>query len=426
MNVITLHVLSTCQSADFGLQRLAAPALEPDARVMVFEGLPPQSAPIHPTLAPVVLQGDLDGHRVYAEQVPDGVLLSEITPPASLISCIGLSVLEAVLALLDAGLLHGRIHRDRVIIGTEGEVVLFGRGRIGGSPDHDMEGAAQLLAELGMTIERDADIRAVYSNQRVAADPTDRQALASLVRKGRPEPEVASHVHLRVGPTPDSLDEVQPNLGPDEATGPGLLDRWAIASTDGEEYTAELTGSIGETTSPLTLTLWTALAAPSEHVPATDRFEGVAGEASRGLRALLVAEAPDSLPGLGGSSVTPFLMEVDPDTDNDFEDSDDTHPDVTDEDGDTAIYDTRDRELQEAIRKSDARTRIKELQAQVDDAEKRAYEAELRAEAAEREARQSPSPPPPAGSFPRTEWIMGAVLIGLIGLVAWLAWLAFT
>lgn len=421
MNVVTLHVLRSQHSADFGLLRLAAPALEPEARLVVFEGLPPAPVSPSPHLAPVVLQGDLDGHRVYAEQLFEGVLLSEIEPPPSLAAWIGSGLLAGLRALHQAGVIHGRVAGDRVQLGTDGSIVLFGRGRVGGSPAHDRLGAQEVLADLGMTMDPETDLESLHTRLRATSDPSDGQALAALVQAALPPVTVQSHAHVQIGPTPDSLDEVQPDLGPDESTSPGLLDRWAVTTHhDTDEHTAELTGSASGSSSPLTLTLWTALAAPPEHPPPADRFDAIQGEPSRGLRALLVAEPPDSLPGLASGRVQPFLLGMEEQSITDSgEDGFTEELTPADDDGDTAIYDLRERELLEAIRKADARTRIADLEARVSDAERRAIEAERRARAAEEAVGASRNPG--LGAFLRVEVF---VAVAIVVLMVWLAWRA--
>ena len=128
MNVVTLHVLKDRPSADFGMVRVAAPALDPDARVVVFDGLPPDPIPTSPHVAPVVLQGDVDGHRVYAERVPVGLGLHELELPPSMAPWIGAGLLAALAHLRQLGEL--RVQEDR--------------HRLAGAHVHALEGKERL------------------------------------------------------------------------------------------------------------------------------------------------------------------------------------------------------------------------------------------------------------------------------------------
>ena len=135
-------------------------------------------------------------------------------------------------------------------------------------------------------------------------------------------------------------------------------------------------------------------AGPAPRPP--DRFRAVDGEPSRGLRALLLEEPPDSLPTLLGGEVGAFLLseETDPTgvallpVDYALTDPEVT-PALHDEDGDTAIYNVHEERLREALRKADTRSALAELEARVRAAEKRAREADERARSADQRARRA-------------------------------------
>jgi len=251
---------------------------------------------------------------------------------------------------------------------------------------------------------------------------------------------------MHIGPTPDSLDEVVPDFGPDAARGTGLLDRWAVTTSGGQaEHTDELTGSVASSTSPLVLTLWTALAAPPEHTPPADRFQKVAGQPSRGIRALLVQEPPDSLPAMIGGAIQPFLMEMPEHTSEPTPITvEATDPEYTfsgDDDPATAVYHLRDLEVKSVIQEADQRTTLADLRARISEAERRAQQAERRARAAEAEVqrlanqpapimpivrqtpqpfnRPIPAPPPVPPEPPRTvpTWLRPEVVIVVLLLV---------
>ncbi|MFK7929454.1 MAG: hypothetical protein AB8H79_14760, partial [Myxococcota bacterium] len=264
MNVVTLHVLSSGPSADFGLVRLAAPALEPQARVILFDGLPPPPLPEAAGVARVVLQGDVDNHRAYAEQVPQGVTAKHLQVPLEVRHWVAYHLITALESLHEHGHAHGLVSPDRVLLGVDGSVTLFGRGRVGGSSEHDLSAAFGMLSKMGLDLPQSSlhRLKRTLAGQMAAEDA---DLLAALVESHLPEQTIVDQVYMHIGPTPDSLDEVVPDFGPDSADGTGLLDRWAVTTSGGQvEHTDELTGSAASSTSPLVLTLWTALAAPPE------------------------------------------------------------------------------------------------------------------------------------------------------------------
>lgn len=428
MNVVTLHILHAEPSADFGLLRLATPALDPEARVVLWEGLPPSPPIEDPCLAPVVLQGDVGGQRVYAEQVPTMVRLADVDISPGIAGWVGQQLVSALLALHGAGRVHGSVDAHRVFLGTEGQVVLAGSGRQGGSEAHDLGALVQLLHGLGLPITPSLSVREIA--RQLPLDTPDASLLGQRVRaRIGHRPPVIGQVYVQVGPSPDSLDEVVPDLGPDGTDGEGLLDRWSVRTSSSGELTYDPTGATERTdagagaSSPLALTLWTRLAAPPEHTPPRDRFEGVMGEASRGLRALLLEEAPDSLPALLGGDVGPFLLDPSESSEDDLESVTDNFdleitpgldPDM-DEDGDTAVYTLHEELLARAVRKADAQTALADLEARITEAEQRAEQAERRARLAEERAHA------PHGTdqaywrvFTKPEVLIAIVLAGLL------------
>ena len=313
LNVVILHVFHTEPSHDFGDLQLGAPALSPEERVAVWRGLPPKPVE-HEGIAPVVLAGDIDGHWAYAERVPDGVRMSAEALPDELRRFVVAKVLDAVVALHAAGQVHGAVGPDRVILGRDGEVVLFGRGRRGGIPSMDSASAMSMLAEDGEEQTLPGD-DAVDAAARLAADcrDDDPERLAEWVRAhlGGP-PSGVDQVLLSVGALPDDgMDEVVPDLGP-EMDGHGILDRWSVTTASGlMEATDEVTHGDGSGNKALATSLWTRLAAPRQHEPPDGRFAHLDGTASRGLRALLADEAPEPLPVPLSGELRTFVVERD-------------------------------------------------------------------------------------------------------------------
>ncbi|MFT7520084.1 MAG: hypothetical protein ACI9MC_002228, partial [Kiritimatiellia bacterium] len=226
MNVITLHVLHSEPSNDFGELRIAAPGLDRDARLAVWEGLPPPHMADQAEIAPVVFQGDLLGHRAYAERMPRGLRLTDLRLPSTLLPAVALAVYRALSALHRAGQIHGHLTRDRVVLGDDGGVVIIGRGRRGGTARLDMEDYLELFAELGLHLERET-----LEIELTSRDGShDAEALGTLVNeRADSHPPVLEQLVLHVGPSADdSLDEVVPYLGPEYSDEVGLLDRWAV------------------------------------------------------------------------------------------------------------------------------------------------------------------------------------------------------
>jgi hypothetical protein len=289
VNIVIFHVLRREPAADFGVWRLAKPGLSPDERVVVWEGLPPAAVADHPSLAPVVLSGDLDGQQVYAEKVPMGVRLSERSLPLELLSYVTVQVLDAVSVLHANKQTHGNVSPHHVMLGTEGEVVLFGRARRGGMAAIDFVAAISLMTSSSdETLPGENAIQAsIELGRRVGKD--DKARLGEWVKAQLADGEVLEQVVISVGGA-ESADEVVPYLGPDtppEGSG-GILDHWTTESTP------EVTADGGTQQQRLEISLWTRLsAAPT--VP-QGRFVAVDGTPSRGIRALIADEAPDIVP----------------------------------------------------------------------------------------------------------------------------------
>lgn len=275
---------------------LASPSVSPGERVVLWHGLPPIPVQAEESaLAPVVLQGEVDGRLAYVEQVPRGVTLSGVIDrvPVDLWPFIAKRVVDALVALHGQHQVHGGVSRDRVVLGVHGEVVLFGRGRCGGMPRLDVLDALELLPDL---VQLTA-VRAAEAAERLAAlsPPDAEERLAELISAWAVVgPTVVDQVVLAVvGET----DEVVPDIGPDSGSGGGILDRWGATatSTAGAEDTATMSG--GEDLSQdLAVTLWGRLAGPRRSGGGPERFEAVQGVPSRGLRTILAEEPPDPMP----------------------------------------------------------------------------------------------------------------------------------
>lgn len=308
MRAVGLHLFPLRAGTGLGDVRLAAPARSTDERVALWHGLPPAPLPDHPGIAPVVLEGEIDGRRTYAEQVPRGVRPSEHPLPRPLAPYVAARALEALHFLHGAGQVHGAVGSDRIVVGTGGEVVLFGRGRQGGHPRMDLVAALSLCPEdLEITL-LDADAPRMVARIEAEAPHDARDRLAAWVREVVTDPPVAEQVVLTSEDhAEDGVDEIVPDLGPD-AEGSGILDRWSLSSTPGLTP-GETTAEMGSTQPAIGISLWTRLSAPPEHPPPPDRFAGVQGTPSRALASLLAEEPPDVLPGPLVGAVPAFVMQ---------------------------------------------------------------------------------------------------------------------
>jgi len=379
MSVVQLHLIHIEDSTDFGELRLAVPPGDEGGRLIVWDGIPPAPVRESPLIAPTVLQGDSDGRRVYAERVPRGMRLSEMDLPPALAPLVASRIVQAVAHLHATQAAHAMVHARRVLIGTDGRVVLFGRGRRPGTQDEDLASLLTVLRDLGLR-PPDGSLEEMLEVLKSAIGPEDGEALAALVATELPPTgTLVGQLTVRIGPSADSLDEVLPDIGSDPIHERGLFDPYTSASTtDDGERTAELHPDEvpASAEDPLALSLWTRLAAPRRDAGAASRFRAVAGEPSAALRALVLAEAPATLPASIGGVIAPFML-----LDHDDEDTPawpmalsgpDTTPGPREVEGDTAVYDASHPALRAARKTAAAETRLASLEARLAEAERKA------------------------------------------------------
>jgi hypothetical protein len=281
------HVLRPgWHTAETGVVAIARPGVALDERVVLLHGYRPRNAPSHRAIAPVVLAGEVDERLVYVERIPDGALLADVVLPADLYAVVVRDVLDGLDTLHEAGLVHGAVAADRVAIGVDGEVVLFGRGRSGGSARIDVADALGLFPDARALAAGSAAAAARLIGEDVL--PDDRHRLAEFVAESRvSSTEVSSHpivLTLR-----GDVDEVVPDLG-EESGGEGLFD----AGTGHSESTATRTEGVPTDRSRA---LWGQVAAPMLHAPPSGRFGAVQGVPSRAILTLVAESTPDVLPG---------------------------------------------------------------------------------------------------------------------------------
>lgn len=325
MSTVSLRLLAR-EPGGLGDFRLAIHGA--DERVAVWNGVPPPDVGPHANVAAVVLEGEVDGRRAYAEAVPRGVRPSVHPPPPELLGFIVAEILVGLQFLHDAGEVHGGVGPDRIVLGTRGEVILVGRGRQGGHARLDWVSALSLLPRDAETTLLEADASRLGAQMRAQSPPGARGLLAAWVRGVIDEGRVVEEIHLGLAEAADAVDEIVPDLGPDLATG-GILDQFTGTSTPGIT-TGEVTAgdvTLGEVTAPEVTaadvtsdglsdqdsadggtSLWSALSSPLSHPAPAGRFDAVKGVPSAGLRSLLEREGLDALVGPLVGTIGPFVV----------------------------------------------------------------------------------------------------------------------
>ncbi len=285
---------------------LACPESASADRLVLWPGEPPARVPDHASVAPIVLEGWLNGEVAYAEQLPPGVPAARGRLPTDLSAYVVARVLDALRFLHDLGESHGEVGPDRIALGLDGEVVLFGRGRHSGLPRVDRVACLSLLhGEREHTLVN-LDLDGLLAEVSAAAPEDGAQRLAAWVRAQQrdpgPGPERVTF-HLEAG---DAVDEIVPDLGPDRGEG-GLLERWAVTTSPGRTP-PDITEEVSSTAPVMGITLWNRLSSPLPDAP-PDRFAAVSGTPSRALRDLLAEDPPDPLPGPLVGPLPAFVLE---------------------------------------------------------------------------------------------------------------------
>jgi hypothetical protein len=158
-----------------------------------------------PSLAPLVRWTGTTGGAALTHRVPgDAVGLSWLRAAGPLraghVLAVGIAVLEALEVLHGAGLAHGRVDGDAVLVGPDGRPVLAGTGSAwsaapgepdGPVADADVTAVGELLRDLLGPGSAPAPlvvalVRAVDPDPALRPDATS--LLASLRRSGRPDP----------------------------------------------------------------------------------------------------------------------------------------------------------------------------------------------------------------------------------------------
>lgn len=289
-------------------------------RFTLWPGLPPPEGPLHPSLAPRILSGRAQGEPVWLEARPRGAPLNSIAAQLEpgQVALILLDCCEGLVALHDAGRVHGDIKSKRVVLDEGGYATLVGVGQRQAHPEEDLAalirmGRTVIGAEPGLLLPEVAPASAgslcqILEEQLVGHDEDRlRAALAAHSARGlAPIPEEPTLLQVVVEHTQGArgrVDELLPILGPEtERTGSHIS--WS--SSAGEvtrESTVEATQAASEGTGELPsfadqlgrrTQIFARILAPMPQATA-GRFEAREGQPSRAIRALLLAGPLDPL-----------------------------------------------------------------------------------------------------------------------------------
>jgi hypothetical protein len=281
----------------------AAPSVEPGARITIWPGNPPGlPAGVHPLLAMPIGQGSLNGTDVWLEDRPGGVLLSDLDAPLSRedSALLVAQVADALGALHARGHAHGQVKTNRVVITLDGTPVLIGAGAVEGSIADDLKAIVSLLGALTQDTDdiSASSAAAIAASLRERADSRESSSLdlRELIECAMlPPPAHPKTVRIALIPR-GSLDEVQPDLGPDERVR-GLLDRWSNTGSN-DEHTEDRTETISasELAAQGRRVMLERLAELYQRPALQGRFESHEGTPCEPLKALIADEPLDALP----------------------------------------------------------------------------------------------------------------------------------
>jgi hypothetical protein len=308
---------------------LAAPEA-PDTRYTLWYGLPPPDVPLHPSLAPRILTGRLQGEAVWLEARPWGAPLNRLGPvlePAQ-VALVLRDCCEGLQALHEVGRVHGDVKSKRVVVGLGGYATLVGVGQRSGHPEEDLAALIRLgrsltrergLLRLPEVAPRDPSVLAGLLDARLEGE--DEGALRTSIsahsaREAALIPEEPTVVRIEVETEERQrgrMDELAVVLGP-ESERTGSQPSW---SGPAEEVTREApvedthelvgestaddiegTGALPAVGDPgaLRVQVLARILAPLRHPARPTRFQPSEGRPCEAVRARLAAGPPDPLP----------------------------------------------------------------------------------------------------------------------------------
>ena len=284
--------------------RELAPVEAPHLRVSLWEGPHQPRPPSHPSLGVPLGSIQTDSGTAWLETRPVGSLLSELLP----LSAVELAVIFAGLArgvevLTQAGLTHGWIDAEHIVVGGDGRGQLIGMEQRKGS---DIEQLLLLLADCWPEDSLGVPTLPTQSGSALADSLTGwmksvEQGFSPFELGARSYsrsagiPEHRQILELEVSSNEGAFDEVAFDIGPDPAEG-GILDRWQSTSntawTDTREWTFAGTGPYQERRRALVA----RMVSPPMNALDEDRFLRTEGTPVPALGTLLADEALDPLP----------------------------------------------------------------------------------------------------------------------------------
>ena len=219
----TLTLNRTLKSADGATARFATNSQgEP---VIVWEGPAPE---VPDSLSRVVGTGSVDARPCWLESRPSNHCLADLQLPLPepLARTVAVQLTENLSMLHAAGVAHGAIDRNAVLVGADGACTWIGTARTEGTMQGDIRALLALLVDLGVTPDN-------------LTEPTSTAAVAAQLRtQGSSPADWLEWLQMHPPHPPPSdttgtlklsplglMDEVQPEIG-DDAEGRGLLDRW--------------------------------------------------------------------------------------------------------------------------------------------------------------------------------------------------------
>ncbi len=289
-------------------------------RLSLFKGSHPPGTPRHPALGRVVGVASQDGDPVWLEERAAGPLLSEIPDLDTLhVATALLDLASGLAALHGCGLAHGRVATDRIVIKANGRAQLIGAGARSGGVMEDLAALRKTMLALWP------------DNAPAFPDPGEKEA-ASVVSEslagwlayhhpdasdepwapsGPEVPELALILTLEPAPEISHLDEIGFDLGPEPDT-----DRSSTSGTTGGRTDHTRPASALHGASPRRLGLLGQLSAFADKPGDPARFEGVQGNPSEVIKALIADEPldplplPDGVPPMGQAMDPPVIHEV--------------------------------------------------------------------------------------------------------------------
>ncbi len=301
---------------------------QPDQRFTLWPGLPPPEGPLHPSLAPRILSGRVQGEPIWLEGRPRGAPLNRLgallTPFH--VALVLLDCCDGLVALHEAERVHGNVKSKRVVLGEGGYATLVGVSQRQAHPEEDLAALIRLGRTLagtnsGLLLPEVAPasteaLRDLLAEHLEGHDEEELRDELAVIAAGEVSSIPQEPTELRIlvehfRGTRGRMDELSPPLGPEtESTGSQIS--WSGSAGSAGEVTREAphepTQAVNEGTGALPThgdhlgrrtQLLARILAPLDHAASPARFHGNEGHPADGVRALLLEGLPDPLPFAG-------------------------------------------------------------------------------------------------------------------------------